>query len=131
MMNHLAQINIGPPGGFRGEGPLGLENTLNATLKFDTLDTFNTVLQTTIGVMTLIAFIWFTIQFFLGAVGYITSGGDKSKVEQSRNKISSGLLGIVVVVSATFVISLVGELLGIKFLRGIWLLRDMNILTFP
>lgn len=74
------------------------------------------VLTTVIGFLTGIAFIYFTIQVFLGALSWITAGGDKGKVEQARSKITSGIQGVVVVIAALFIIELVGIIFGIDFL---------------
>ncbi len=117
----LAQINLAPPGGFRGRGPLGL-NGVDPRESFNIL---NNTISTTIAILTIVAFIWFTIQFFLGAVGIITAGGDKAKVEGARNKITTGLIGIVVVIAATFIIQLVGTILGIDILGGAALGRNL------
>ncbi len=109
-MNQLAQIPLGPTGGFKGFGALGLEGGQNAA------DVFNKFLSTTLGVMTVVAFIWFLIQFFIGVIGIISSGGDKGKLEQAKAKITSSLIGLVVVVAAIFVIGVVADILGIPYL---------------
>lgn len=106
-MMELAQnpVNIGGP--LRGLGPLGLQGPNTAT------QVFNNVLSTTIGVMTIVAFIWFVIQFFLGAIGIIFSGGDKAKLQEARSKITTGIIGIVVVIAAIFLLRLASDILGI------------------
>jgi hypothetical protein len=109
MKNQLAQINLGP---LRGKGPLGLENLQPGEAK----PIFNQALSMVIGVMTVVAFIWFTFQFLLGAIGILASGGDKSKLETARNKLSTSIIGLIVVVSAIFLIQLLGSILGIDIL---------------
>lgn len=106
-MKQLAQIQLGPNGGFRGFGALGLEGGQSPT------ETFNKFLSTTIGVMSIVAFIWFTIQLFTGVVSIIGSGGDKGKLESARAKIGSAITGLVITVAAIFFIQLVGDILGI------------------
>ena len=115
-LNKIAQIQIGPEGGLRGFGPLGLEGEIDAGMA---APAFTKVLSTTIGVMTVVAIIWFVIQFFLGAIGIIFSGGDKGKLTEARSKITTGLVGLVVVIAATFLIDLVGSILGIDNLLNI------------
>lgn len=113
-MNQLAQINLGPSGGrFRCTG-----NSLLCNFGIgESGNTLNSVISLIIAVMTVIAFIWFVIQFFIGALGIISSGGDKSKLEAARAKITTGIIGLVVVISAIFIISLIGSILGLDILN--------------
>ena len=66
--------------------------------------------------MTIVAFIWFIVQFFLSAVAIIGSGGDKAKLEQAKSKLSTSVIGVVVVIAAIFLIEVVGTVLGIPIL---------------
>lgn len=110
-MNTLlaADIKLSPPGGFKGFGKLGLQGELatNADL------VFTQFISSAIGVMTIVAFVWFIFVFFIGAIGIISSGGDKQALESARKKITTGIIGIVVVIAAIFVIKLIGYLMGI------------------
>lgn len=106
MNEHLSQISVGP---LRGFGKLGLvgEDIANAPtiLEF--------VISTAVGVMSFIAFIWFVIQLVTGAIVLIGSGGDKGKLEEAKGKITYGLIGIIVIIAAVFVVDLIGTILGI------------------
>lgn len=107
-MNHLlADIPLAPKGGFKGFGPLGLENGE------DPYSVFNKVLSGTVGVMTVIAFIWFIFVLLTGAYGIMQSGGDKQALEDSKKKIMNGLYGIIILIAAVFIIDLFGKLIGI------------------
>ncbi len=119
-MNKIAQINLAPPGGFSGPGSLGT----NLAGREENL--FATLISNIIGVMTAIAFIWFVIQFMIGAIGWITSGGDKGKVEAARGKITTGFIGLVVVISAIFIADFVGSVLDLPILN---VTRWFEILT--
>lgn len=107
-MNKLA--NGIPVGGFTLPGTLGEASPDSAPT------TLSQVITTAIGVMTIVAFIWFVIQFFLGAVSIIGAGADKGKLEQARSKITTSLIGVVVVISAIFLIEIVGTIFGIEIL---------------
>jgi len=112
MMDRLAgYIDVG---GIEGLGPLGLEG--RGSEEAPTL--FNQLFSTVVGVMTVIGFVWFVIQFLLGAVGVITSGGDKAALESAKKKLSTGIIGVVVVIAAIFIIDLVGYILGVNLLGG-------------
>jgi hypothetical protein len=47
----------------------------------------------------------------LGGIQYMTSGGDKIAVEQSRGRITSAVVGLMIVFGAWIVINFVGKLL--------------------
>jgi hypothetical protein len=49
--------------------------------------------------------------FLLGAFEWITSGGDKTKVENARNKITSAVIGLVLLVSSFVLLSFLSKLL--------------------
>ncbi len=118
MKNLLAaEIKIAP-GGLQGIGPLGLEGKSAEWAPI----VFTRFLSTLIGVMTIIGFIWFIIQLFIGAVSMIGAGGDKAKVEQAKSKITNSLIGLVVVIAAVFIIQIVGSVFGIDVLNLIDLL---------
>lgn len=59
----------------------------------------------------------FTIMILWGAVNWILSGGDKEKVASARRRITTAIIGLVLL-SLTFVIMLVaGQILGINSLK--------------
>lgn len=101
MKNLIADI---PLGKINGYGVLG-----NPT---DGISTFANFMSSAIGLITIIGIIWFVFIFFIGAIGIISSGGDKNSLESAKKKISTGLIGLVVLIIAMFVIDLIGYLLG-------------------
>lgn len=109
MVNSSQKIDIAPEGGFKGFGPLGLEKGGAE----GAISTFSKFISSAIGLMTIIAIIWFIFTFFIGAIGIITAGGDKQALESSRKKIVNGIIGFVVTIAAIFVIRLIGALLGL------------------
>lgn len=102
-MNKIAQVNFGQLSGF---GPLG-------NPQGNGIGTFTNFVSSAIGLLTLIAIIWFVFSFIIGAIGIISAGGDKAGLESSRKKIVSSIIGLVVVIAAIFVIKLIGFLIGI------------------
>jgi hypothetical protein len=103
-------IQIAPSGGFKGFGPLGENQGASS------INTLTSIISTAVGVMTIVAIIWFIFTFITGAIGIIGSGGDKQALESARKKITTGLIGLVVVIAALFILDLIGTLFGIKFL---------------
>lgn len=108
-MSFLADIKLAPEGGFRGFGPLGLEGEDAANAG----TIFNKFISSAVGIMSVIAFIWFVFLLFSGAYAIMSAGGDKERLENGRKKITSGITGIVVIVAALFIIDLIGFLIGI------------------
>ena|SRR5258708_7321248 len=106
-MKNLIALNLGSQQ-LQGFGPLGApSSTDNAT------GLFNSTLSKIIGVLTVVAFIWFTFQIVLGALRIVGSGGDKAAIEGARKQITTGIVGVVIVVAAIFIVSLLGTILGI------------------
>lgn len=97
-------VNIDQP--ITGPGPLGAPGA-------DAPSLFNRVLSSAIGLITIIAFIYFMFALITGAIGIITAGGDKVKLEDSRRRLTTGIIGVVVVVAAIFIVDLIATLLGI------------------
>ncbi len=112
-MNRLAgTLDFAPTtGGFSGPGT-GIFATGG-----DPAANFEKLISTIIAVMTVVAGIWFIFTLFIGAIGWITAGGDKGAVETAKKRISNGLIGLVIVVISVFIVSLVGQILGFDILN--------------
>ena len=55
------------------------------------------------------------IYLLYGGVKWITSGGEKTKVEEARNHIMAALIGLIVVVLAVFLLSVILAAFGIRW----------------
>jgi len=98
----------GSGGKIQGRGPLGLEGAGS-----DTAPTkFETALSTAVGVLTVVAGIYFLITLLIGAIGWISAGGDKTKLEEAQGKIRNGLVGLIITIAAVFMANLIGFILG-------------------
>jgi hypothetical protein len=109
-MNNLlaaSPIPIAPSGGFTGFGALG-----KVPDKSTGIALFTDFISKVIGVLTVIAIIWFVFTFITGAIGIISSGGDKQALENAKKKITTALIGLVLVIAAVFLVDLVGYFLG-------------------
>lgn len=111
-----------PLGQFEGIGPLGkLFSNIDEPISL-----LNKVVSIAIGFITLAAFLYFMFQFFTAGLSWVTAGGDQKKIENAGNKITNGIIGMVIVISAIFVIDLLGKVLGIdilnpfEFITKIW-----------
>lgn len=113
-MKLLTDISIAPEGGFRGFGPLG-----NITEEGQGVSKLSSIISMAIGVMTIVAIIWFVFTFITGALSIIGSGGDKQALESAKKKITTGAVGLIVVILALVVINLIGKIIGIPNILNI------------
>lgn len=81
------------------------------------LSLMDRVISIIIGIMTIVAFIYFLFILFSGAIAVMSAGGDKARVAEARGRITSGLIGLVVVVAAMFIVDLIANLIGINILN--------------
>ena len=63
-----------------------------------------------------IAAILLLIYLIWGAIEWITAGGDKSKIEKARDKITQSIIGVIVLASVLAIFSAVQRFLGIEVL---------------
>ncbi len=65
-----------------------------------------------IGFLTIVAAIWFLIQFLLGGFAWISASGDKAKLTEAQQKLTNAFIGLVVVVSGWAILALAGQFFG-------------------
>lgn len=106
----LAQVNIAPAGGYKGIGPGTLANPANFAA--DPVTLLARVISSAIGLISIIGIIWYVFIFITGAIGVMSAGGDKQALETAKKKITTGLIGLVVVIIGFFVLDFIGFLLG-------------------
>jgi len=78
---------------------------------------FTNTISRLIGILTIVAGIWFIFNFVAGAISFMTAGGSEDGVKKATAKITQSLIGLVVVVAAYAIISLLGALLGFEILN--------------
>lgn len=101
-------------GEFCGPGPLGLCDRTDGS---EAPGLFNNVISTSVAIISIIAAIWFIFVLITGATALISSEGDSKAVETAKKKVTTGLIGLVVVIAAIFLVDLVGTILGIDILN--------------
>ena len=50
----------------------------------------------------------------LGGISWITSGGDKEKLEKSRKTIIFAIIGLIIILLSVIVMNLIGDFLGVR-----------------
>ena len=68
-----------------------------------------------IGIISLVAGVVFLIYFMLGAINWITAGGEAQKAQKARAMITSALIGLTVSVLAYPMAFVLAQLVGIPF----------------
>lgn len=79
-----------------------------------------------IGFLTTLAGLMFLIYFLFAGLSWVSSGGDKGKVESARNQMTQAAIGLVVVIAAYGITGVVGRVLGIDILNPIDILETLN-----
>lgn len=97
-------------------GGTGLGPFATTTLPNAGLNAITRAISVAIGIMTIAASIWFFFQFIIGGFNWITSGGDKGKLTQARDRITNAFIGLIIVVAGWAILALTGKVLGLDTL---------------
>jgi cytochrome bd-type quinol oxidase subunit 2 len=73
---------------------------------------FGRMFSSILNVVMLIAAILVFAYLIFGGIQWITSGGDKNKAEEARNKITAAIIGLIIVAASYAVVNLVVNFLG-------------------
>ncbi len=112
---------------FKGFGPLSdFIDSITRTNPDPAISTFSNFISTIVGILTVVAFIWFIFNLFIGAIAWLSSGGDKAKLQEAQKKITTNLVGLVIVVSAIFLTKIIGVVFGIDILAIQNLIKNLQ-----
>lgn len=95
--------------GYTISGP-GIVPTSNV----DATNKLELYLSQILGVLSIVAVIFFTIQIILAGYGFMSSDGDEKKMETNRSKLTNSVMGLLIVVVAIGIGSLIAKLLGLN-----------------
>lgn len=73
------------------------------------------IISSIIGVMTIAAGVWFLLQFIIGGFNMINAGGDKAKLQSSRDRLTNAFIGLIIVVASWAILSLASTFFGVDF----------------
>jgi hypothetical protein len=71
------------------------------------------IISNLIGILTIIAVIYFTIQVILAGYAYISAEGDPKSIDAARKRLTDGVLGLTIVIVAIGLASLIATIFGI------------------
>ncbi len=100
--------------------PQAFANVLDAGVKQPAEKTFinadqsiGSIVSFFVSAIAVIAVLAALVFIIIGAFQWITSGGDKQKVESARNHIIAAIIGLVIVVLSFVIINIITTVLGI------------------
>lgn len=95
----------------------GITNPALGNLKTKTGDNFfSSLIPALIGLAFVIGSLLFFFSLIMGAIEWITSGGDKTKLESARSKITNAIVGFVILLIAFAIVKIFQDFFGIKIL---------------
>ncbi len=77
---------------------------------------FQSFLPALIGFALVAGVVIFMLVFLIGAITWITSGGDKAKMESAKSRVSTALVGLVILFSTFAIIALIEGFFSINIL---------------
>lgn len=91
--------------------------TKDLTVGNASFTTLELLISNILGLLTVLGGLVFITYFMLGAISWITSGGDTAKVGKARDQMLHGVLGLIVLTSMYAIVGLVGSIVGINILN--------------
>lgn len=79
------------------------------------VNSLETIISNIIGLLTVVAVIYFIFQVIFAGYGFINSQGDPKATEAAQKKLTYSILGLVIIVIAVGLGTLIADLLGIKY----------------
>lgn len=79
------------------------------------LTQLQTVFESIIKVSISLAGVAVIIMFLVGGFGFLTAGGDKEATQKAQKTLTYAIAGLILVLSAWMIMSLLGNFLGINF----------------
>lgn len=73
------------------------------------------VISGAIGAFILFASIFAFVNIAIGGISWITSGGDKAKIEEARNRIMNSFIGLILIASIWAIVSFIFPVFGLSF----------------
>lgn len=98
-------------------GPLAKILCGSGATNENTATQLNNVISVVIGVMTIVAALWFIFQFLTAGYLWINSGGDKHNLEIARDRILNNIIGLIVVIATWVIMGVVGKIFGLDILN--------------
>lgn len=70
-----------------------------------------------IGIITVLATLFFIVYAFIAAFNWITAAGEKGKIEKAKDRLVWSTLGLILIVATYAIIGLIGGIIGLELLK--------------
>lgn len=77
----------------------------------------NSTISFLITLMTTLGGLFFLYQLSMGGINWLNAGGEQKKVQESRDRITQGVIGLIILVASYAVVGLIGTVFGIEILN--------------
>jgi len=114
----LAQV---PLGNIEGIGNLGTGSFGGSS----SYSRFSDLISRTIGLLTIVAGVWFLVQLIMGGYSWISAGGDKQAMQNAQKKVTNALIGMLVTILAYTIAGVLGMFLGFDIFNVEGLFDDL------
>lgn len=64
----------------------------------------------------------------LGGINWLTSGGDKAKVEEAQKKITGAVVGLAILATTYIAYKIILQFFGLQDLINLWCWREQKII---
>ena len=116
----LAQVNLGTI-----QPPSPAFDSANAISGENSLTYIELIISTLLGIATVGAGLFFIYNFIMGALAWISAGGEQGKITKAREQMTQGAIGLVLVITSYAVIGLIGSVVGLNLLEPAAQLRTL------
>lgn len=100
-----------------GFQPVSDAYSQNSNTNEGALSNLESFISTLIGVITVVAALFFIVNFLLAALSWVTAGGDSGKISSARDRMVQSMIGLIVVVAAYAIVGLIGSVVGLDILN--------------
>lgn len=121
--NLIAQTSDGIP---LGDNPLTGQGTIGTAVNEaidagndgrGVVDVFSQQFSNIIGLITVIAGIFFIVNFLIAGFEWTQAGGDAGKAEKARQRMINAALGLLVMIISFGIIGVIGGVFGVELLN--------------
>lgn len=81
--------------------------------------------STILGFFTIVGGLLFLLYFVMGALTWLSSGGEKGKIEKARDQLVNSALGLVIMIISQAIVGIVGGVLGLDILNPVNALQGL------
>jgi len=81
------------------------------------IDLVSTIFSNALTIMIILCIVLALIFIVYAGIQWITSGGDKTKLQAARAKLTWAIVGIIIALAAFFIVSLIGYFFKVDLLK--------------